>query len=329
MEQNHPLVSISLLTWNAEKYLKMCLDSIYNQSYSNLEILVLDNGSKDKTIKYIKEQNNLKIIGFNKENIGFSAGHNRIIKESKGDFVLILNQDVILHKDFIKEAIKIFYKDKKIASVQGKIMQWKKGFIDTTGMIMLKNRRIINRGQGQFDKGQFEKVEEIFGADGAAPIFRKKALEDIKIKSEYFDEDFFCYKEDVDLAWRLRLYGWKAFYQPKSIAYHDRTSGENTALSYFSIIKERLKINKFNKYLSFKNGRLMQIKNEQIGVLIKHLPWFLPKEIGAWVFATIFERYTWKAFLDIFKQMPLALRKRREIMSKKRISSKEISKWFK
>ena len=329
MEQNHPLVSISLLTWNAEKYLKKCLDSIYNQSYSNLEILVLDNGSKDKTIKYIKEQNNLKIIGFNKENIGFSAGHNRIIKESKGDFVLILNQDVILHKDFIKEVIKIFYKDKEISSVQGKIMQWKKGFIDTTGIIMLKNRRIINRGQGQFDKGQFEKSEEIFGADGAAPIFRRKALEDIKIKSEYFDEDFFSYKEDVDLAWRLRLYGWKTFYQPKAIAYHDRTSGENTALSYFSIIKERLKINKFNKYLSFKNGRLMQIKNEQIGVLIKHLPWFLPKEIGAWVFATIFERYTWKAFLDIFKQMPLALRKRREIMSKKRISSKEISKWFK
>ncbi len=335
MEQNHPLVSVSLLTWNGQKYLKGCLDSVFNQSYPNLEILMLDNGSTDQTVEYLKRASskpsklNIKYLGHHSKNTGFCAGHNQIIRESKGSFVFLLNQDVILDKDFIKEAIKTFNQDKKIASVQGKVMQWREGFIDTTGMIMLKNRRTINRGQGQLDKGQFEKVEEIFGVDGAAPIHRKKALEDIKINDEYLDQDFFAYKDDVDLAWRLRLAGWKAFYQPKAIAYHDRTSGENAALSYFSIIKERLKISKFSKYLSFKNGRLMQIKNEQVGVLLRHLPWFLPKEIGAWGFATIFERYTWKAFIDIFKQMPLVWKKRKIIMNRKKVSSKEMASWFK
>ncbi len=332
MEQNHPLVSISLLTWNGEKYLKGCLDSVFDQTYPNIEILILDNGSTDGTVEYIKsisDRKNIKYLGHHPENTGFAPGHNEIIRECKGEFVFLLNQDVKLHEDFIKEALRVFDLDKGIGSVQGKAMQWREGYIDTTGMIMLKNRRTINRGQGQLDKGQFEEVDEVFGVDGAVPIYRKETLEDVKVDDEYFDNDFFAYKEDVDMAWRLRLAGWKAFYQPKAIAYHDRTSGENTALSYWDIIKERLKISKFSKYLSFKNGRLMQIKNEQIGVLIRHLPWFLPKEIGAWGFATIFERYTWKAFIDIFKQMPVMFKKRRIIMGRRRVSSKEMARWFK
>jgi len=334
MEQNHPLVSVNLLTWNGEKYLKGCLDSIFSQTYSKIEILVLDNGSTDKTVEYLKKQDNLRVIGFNKKNIGFAAGHNRLIQESQGEFVLCLNQDVVLDKDFILKTIKIFSQDNKISSVQGKLLRWERGnqvthIIDTTGLLVLKNRRIINQGQGEIDQGQFEKVKEIFGPDGAVPVYRKKALEDVKIDGEYFDESFFAYKEDVDLAWRLRLYGWKSIYQPKAIAYHDRTAGDSFALSYINIIKERLKISKFGKYLAFKNQRLMQIKNEQIGVLLRHLPWFLPKEIGAWGFATIFERYTWKAFIDLFKQMPSAFKKRKIIMKNKKVSSKEIRKWFK
>ena len=344
MHHNNPLVSINLITYNSQKYIGDCLGSIFGQTHPNLEILIIDNASTDNTVNYLKKlpkKSNLKII-FNKKNTGFSAGHNQGIRNSKGDFILCLNHDVALDKDFIKKAIEVIQKDNKIAAVQGKLLRWNTGnpishnfdnyniskIIDTSGLAIFKNRRIINKGQGEINEKKFEEIEEIFGADGAAPVYRRKALEDVKINNEYFDEDFFCYKEDVDLAWRLRLYGWKAVYQPDSIALHDRTSGESTVLNYIGIIKERLKINKFSKYLAFKNQRLMQIKNEQIWLLIRHLPWFLPKEITSWIYVLIFERHTWKAIKDLLKQMPNAFRKRKIIMSKKRIDICEMNKWF-
>jgi len=243
---------------------------------------------------------------------------------------LCLNQDVVLDKDFVKRAIEILEKYGQVAAVQGKLLRMPlfSKIIDTTGLVMLKNRRIIARGQGQIDRGQFEKIEEIFGADGAVPIYRRKALVDVKIKKEYFDEDFFCYKEDVDLAWRMQLYGWKTIYQPTAIAWHWRGSGDSATRTPWGIIKERRKINQFSKYLSFKNQRLMQIKNEQVGLLLKHLPWFLSKEIASWFYVLLFERYTWRAIKDLFNQTPRAWQKRKIIMAKKRVNAKEIGRWF-
>jgi|TARA_Y100000031_G_scaffold156411_1_gene210850 GT2 family glycosyltransferase len=346
MSQNHPLVSINLLSWNGQKYIKDCLNSVFDQTHPNLEVSVIDNGSTDKTIDYLEEikgrHQNLKIISKNSENVGFAAAHNRLIEKSKGEFVICLNQDIVLDKDFIERALEVFKSDIKIGAVQGKLLRWQKGLsisqnhidyqvahiIDTTGLVILKNRRIINRGQGDIDQGQFEKIEEIFGVDGAAPVYRKETLENIRIDQEYFDESFFSYKEDVDLAWRLRLYGWKVVYQPQSIAWHDRTSGDSMAIGYLSVIKERLKISKFAKYLAFKNQRLMQIKNEQISLLIKHLIWFLPKEIISWLYVLFLERYTWRAIKDLFQQIPEAWRKRKIIMAKKRVTGKEMEKWF-
>lgn len=334
MQQNHPLFSINLLTYNGEKYIEDCLDSVLSQTYPYIEILVIDNASTDQTVGCLErfsKRENLRII-FNRKNIGFAAGHNQAIKESRGKFILCLNQDVVLDKDFIAKAVAVFQKDDKIAAVQGKLLRVRpleSNIIDTTGLVMLKNRRIINRGQGQIDQGQFEKKEEVFGADGAGPVYRREALEDVQINGQYFDEDFFCYKEDVDLAWRMRLYGWKIIYQPKAIAWHARTAGDSAAKNYFAIVKERLKISKFAKYLAFRNQRLMQLKNEQVWLLLKHLPWFLPKEIASWFYVLFFEKYTCSAIKDLFKKMPRAWQKRKIIMTKKRVEARKIEKWFK
>jgi len=349
MRRKNPPVTVSILTYNGLKYLKYCFNSVFSQSYPDTEIIVLDNHSTDGTVdwlKNLKPRNNLRII-FNQENLGFATGHNRIIRESRGKFILCLNQDAVLDRDFILNAVKTFNQDQKIGSVQGKLYRWQIGIpasqsareyhvsriIDTTGLKIFKNRRIINREQGQIDQGKFEKTEEVFGADGAVAVYRHQALEDVKTpinnQVEYFDEDFFAYKEDVDLAWRLRLYGWKTVYQPKAIAWHDRTAGDSAETNYFLIIRERMKIGKFGKYLAFKNGRLAQIKNEQVFLLFKHLPRILTKEIASWIYVILFEKYTWKAIKDLFRQAPSAWRKRKIIMARKRVSAKEMEKWFK
>lgn len=345
------LVSVNLLTYNAERFIEKCLNSVFGQSYNKIELLIIDNASQDSTVsilqKLVEEKQApfaVKIIK-NEKNLGFSIGHNLGIKESKGELVLCLNQDVILAPDFIKNAIEFFEKNKneKIGALQPKLLRLDNGLrptdtIDTTGLLILKNRRIIARGQGEKNAGQYNKTEEIFGADGAAPVYRRETLEDVKLvtsdlrladsNGEYFDEDFFMYKEDVDLAWRMRLFGWKCFFVPEVQAWHARGSGESAATSYFSIIKERRKIGQFAKFLSFRNQRLLQIKNELPGLLLKHLPWYLPKEIGAFGYALLFERGTYKAIREIIKLVPRAWRKRKIIMSRKKIGAREMEKWF-
>lgn len=389
----YPLVSINILTYNGQQYIQACLDSVLAQTYPKIEILVIDNASTDGTVDYLKKLTNPKLQKiFNQKNLGFAAGHNQGIRESRGKFICCLNQDVVLEKDFIEKVIEIFQKDEKIGAVQGKLYRFikygpndplkfcqrqnlggkskanSKGpstrshrlaqginkkllILDHTGLVMLKNRRIIARGQGQIDRRQFDSLEEIFGVDGAAPVYRRTALEDVKLpknfpppgqiflrktwaggsnhnQSEYFDEDFFCYKEDVDLAWRLQWAGWKSIYQPKAIAWHDRTSGESASRNPISIIRERRKIGQFSKYLSFKNQRLMQIKNEDVWLFLKHLPWILPKEIAAWLYVLLFEKYTWKAIIQLFREMPRAWQKRKMIMGRKKVEAKEMERWF-
>lgn len=365
------LVSISLVTYNGEKYISGCLNSVFNQTYPEIEVIIIDNGSTDKTVEILKESRiknqGLRIIS-NKENLGFAAGHNINIKESRGKFVLCLNQDIVLDKDFIKEAIEVMGGDEKIGAVQGKLyclseqseskaksqypsirpdglaqgINQTTSIIDTTGLIILKNRRIINRGQGEKDIGQYNQQEEIFGVDGAAPIYRKEALEDVKIRVnsrsrsaldprfEYFDEDFFAYKEDIDLSWRLRLYGWKIVYNPKSIAWHKRKAKgkEKKGKQIINIIQSRKELSPYIQHYSFKNQRLMQIKNELTQLFLKHLPWILPKEIVSWFYVLFFERETWPAIVELFKQTPRAWQKRKVIMTNKKVNSKEIEKWF-
>jgi len=396
---NIPKVTISIINYNDKKFIFQAIESAVNQGYSNLEIIITDNNSTDGTREEIEERilkweekrreksyskipptpfdkggaKSIKYIK-NSENAGFGRPHNQAMRIMKGDFILLLNSDAILTENYVEEALKLF-KDSKVSSVQGKLLRYdfdknelckdksnpKLNIIDTTGLMMFKNRRIVCIGQGQADEGQFEKEAEIFGVDGAVPIYRKEALEDVKLPKldlthpqpplkrglfnfplkrgksaeqtgcvyEYFDENFFLYKEDVDLAWRLRLAGWKAVYTPNAIAYHGRGSGDSMAKNYIDIIKERRKINKRAKMLSFKHQRLMQIKNDFPSLLFtKHLPQFIIKEIGAWAYMAIFERFTFRILKDLYHDAPLFLKKRKIVMRKKRVGVKEMEKWF-
>jgi GT2 family glycosyltransferase len=279
----------------------------------------------------------------NTKNLGFGGSHNVGMRQATGDFILCLNADCELDKDYVKYALETFDENPRIGSVQGKLINPKTNKLDTSGLLIFKNRRVINRGQGDEDKGQFNKPEEIWGVDGAAPVYRRAALEDTKIpisfsvgprevseglRFEYFDEDFFAYKEDIDLAWRMRSAGWRAMYQPKSVAYHDRSAGEGTAKNPFEMIKARKGISEFAKFHSFANQRLMQIKNETPRLFFKYLPLILAKEILSWTYILFFERYGVKSAVNFFKLLPRAVKKRKYVMAKKRVGDREIESWF-
>ncbi|MBI4234712.1 glycosyltransferase family 2 protein, partial [Candidatus Peregrinibacteria bacterium] len=191
-----------------------------------------------------------------------------------------------------------------------------------------KNRRIADDGQGMRDCGQFEKERFIFGISGACPLYRKEALEDVKIMGEYLDDDFFMYKEDVDISWRFLLYGWKSLYYPKAIAYHGRGTGIYKRFTIGEIFKNRKNLSRFQKHYSFKNQLLMERKNElPAGFLIDFFPIML-KKIFRPFYVLLHEPYLFKAYFAYFKQLPQILKKRKIIMKNKRINAREMGKWF-
>jgi len=367
-------VTISIINFNERRFIFSAIESAVNQTYPNLEIIITDNLSTDGTREEIEarlpewekkrkeksfesnpeEVNPAMVYIKSEENSGYGRPHNQAFRVGKGEFFLLMNADLILEPNFIESAMKIF-EDKGVGAVQGKLLRYDfnknelfkdtedptLNRIDTVGLRMLKNRRIICIGQGTADRGQYEKQTEIFGADGASPMYRKAALESIKLpiwprpdkekknEYEYFDEDFFMYKEDVDLAWRLRLAGWKAVYAPLAVAYHGRGSGDSMARSYVKIIEERRKINPRAKYYSFLHQRLMQIKDDSPSLLFtKHSFAFVIKELGAWGYMAVFEGFTFRLMKDFRRLVPVFLMKRELVKKRTKVTDAEMEKWF-
>ncbi len=253
----------------------------------------------------------------------------------KADYVAVTNPDIIYDSDYFKKAISKMEKDKKIAALTGKIYKYDfvnakpTDVIDTVGLFAYKSRRIIDDGQGLIDEGQFNEECEVFGVSGACPLYRSEALKDVKIFEEYFDEDFFMYKEDVDLSWRFLLYGWKNIFLPEALAYHGRGTGVLRRFTTKEVLKNRSKLSRFQKKYSFRNQLLMESKNEMWGTFFRDFFQIVFRKITLFIYMIFVEPYLLSAYFQYLKNLPRALKKHKIIMRNKKISAKEMSKWFK
>lgn len=326
------LVSVVIVNWNGEKFLRKCINSFLQQTYSNIEIIVIDNDSTDNSVSIIKEfsKKNVKLI--ENKNIGYAGGANTGIDISNGQYVMIANPDIILKDNYIELCIEKFNEDEKIASVIGKLLKYDfdedkiLDVIDSAGISLSHKRHGIDIGQNDLDVGQFEKDRRIFGACGAAVIYRKEALEAIKIDNEYFDSDFFAYKEDIDIAWRLNLYGYINYYIHNAIVYHGR--GMNSSSGILETIRNRKNQSEFLKGISFRNQYLMLIKNENTNT-------YKRDKFGIWIeflkyiiFFMFFDRGCLKYLKEIKRLKPLMIKKRNIIMQNVKLSDSEIYKLF-
>ena len=242
--------------------------SIKQQTYSNIEINIIDNNSSDTSVDFLNENFPEINLVVNAENKGFSKAHNQAIDISNGDYIIPLNFDITLTPTFVEEMVRAIESSSDIGIVSGKLYIMNKSekttTLDSTGVTML-GMYPADRGQYEADTGQFNEAELIFGASGAAPMFNRKMLDNIKLNNEYFDEDFFIYVEDVDLCWRSQLYGWKALYTPSAIAYHCRgVTRESSA----NMLKDYILIGHRNRYLAI-------LKNAILSSLLKNIIWIL------------------------------------------------------
>lgn len=328
------MISIVIINYNTKHLLQSCIESLLQQTYVDREIILIDNDSHDGSCAFVQEKFPSVTAVCNKDNIGYSGAANQGIKLAKGEYVMLMNPDIKFEPDYIEKCITKMEEDQKIAAICGKIYKYdfekdkKTNFIDTVGLFCFRNRRVIDDGQGLEDKGQFDQEKEVFGISGACPIYRKEALEDVKIEDEYLDDDFFMYKEDVDISWRFLLYGWTCYYLPSAVAYHGRGTGVLKRFTHTEVLRNRSKLNKFQKYYSYKNQRLMQLKNEYWSGLFKDFFPIIGKEILVAGYIIFREPQLIKSWFHMLSQIPSALKKRRHIVKHRRRLSKEMDQWL-
>lgn len=346
-----PLVTIIIINYNTKHLLKGCIESLFNQTCTNKEMILIDNNSGDGSCEFVQQHFPDVMAVCNKENIGYAPAGNQGITMAKGKYVMLMNPDIFFEKDYLEKCIAVMEgtseiaknvqtEHQKIAAICGKIKKYdferhqKTNFIDTVGLFCYRNRRVIDDGQGLEDKGQFDTPKEVFGISGACPLYRKEALEDVKIggrhntPNEYLDNDFFMYKEDVDLSWRFLLFGWKNFYLPSAVAYHGRGTGVLKRFTHLEVLKNRRKLTPFQKYYSYKNQRLMQVKNELWMNFLHDFFHILWKEFLIFGYILFREPYLLKSWFKLLAQIPKAFKKRRIIMKRRRVDSKYMKRWL-
>lgn len=308
-------VSVIVITWNRKDLLKDCLDSLRKQSYKNFETIVVDNGSKDESIEFIKKYYpKTKTIHF-KKNLGFSIAANKGIKASKSEYFILLNNDTIVDKNFIKYLVESLDNNRKYCACTAKIINYfNKNILASAGDLMNNAGQSFSRGLGS-RADRFSKQEEVFLLTGGASIFRK----DFFKKIGYFDEDYFFSGEDSDWCFRAQLFGYKFFYEPKAIVYHHCKASSRS-------------ISKVIDYFHFRNMTITILKNFPLGLFFKRWRFVLVPLIHLNTFSHMTSeghlKEAIKADLWIIKHLRQILRKRSKIQSKRKVSIEYINNWL-
>lgn len=214
-----PLVSIIIANWNGGKVFKNCLDSLVKINYPNWELIVVDNGSTDRSNKLAQK---LKLpaktlLIQNKTNLGFVKANNQGYKESRGKYILLLNNDTKVDPSFLNILVSKAIEDSTIGVLQPKMfLMDKKGYLDNAGSFLTRIGFWHHWGFLEKDSKEFDKEREIFSAKGACMLIKRSVIE----KAGLFDNDFVQYFEETDFCWRVWLSGFRVLFYPKAVIYH-------------------------------------------------------------------------------------------------------------
>lgn len=294
------LVSIIIVTSGSRDYLRHCLDSLKEQSYSDLEVIVIDNSlNSDFSVKISESFPFIKLYS-NRKNLYYGASLNKGIGLSHGGFVLCLNDDVVLDKDFISSALKGFLIKDDIGMVSGKVLRMDGLTLDSTGLFLSSWYSAKERGYGQIDTGKFKKSGFIFGVSGCAAFYRKQMLEDIKQGKDYFDPGFRMFYEDLDISWRAQNRGWKAYYVSAAKVFHVRGGSLRSVYGLNKSIARRFLEDELHADL-IKNRYLTIYKNANPISFFMHLIPIIFYDFCAWAFVLFFRPKVLRIFLSNLK----------------------------
>ncbi len=310
MNGQGPKVYIGFIVFGEQtaKYLPPFLDSLKKQTFSNIKILAYNNGDDGAGNSFFIKRSGIEltVMGDGK-NVGFAAAYNLMIKEAvkeKADYFWVTNPDMVYNSDTLERLVSRMEGDAELGSVCPKLLKWEFGkdhrtdIVDSCGIEMKDGLRFFDFGQGERDRFDL-RYGSIIGPSGASGLYRLAALEKVKEDGDYFDENFFMYKEDCDLDYRLMLAEWETALVPEAVGWHDRTAvgaGKNDVASIKARIGKSQKVrvwsttNQFRIFLKYWKLQKFKSKLAIIAYSAKVL-----------VYSLIFERSLLKELLAVWK----------------------------
>ena len=306
----YPLISVIVLNYNGLRFLEPCLSSLFCQTFKDFEIILVDNGSSDGSSDYVRQHFPSVVLVETGKNLGFAGGTNAGITIAQGEFILTLNNDTITDIHFLEELHKPMLRDPEIGMCASKML-FPDGRIYSTGISIFRSGAAMDRGIFEPDNGKYDSKEEVFGPCAGAALYRRSMLDTIGL----FDEDFFLYMEDVDLAFRARLSGWKCRYIPAArvIHIHGGTAGVNSEISV---------------YYGNRNLIWYTIKNFPARLFLTSFPWFVGRNCAdiPYYFLKGRGKAILKAKIDAVRGLHTIIKKRKTV--ERKISDANIRKWI-
>lgn len=318
-------VAVTLVAHDSARDLPRCLDALAAQSVAPDEVVVVDNASSDGSAAIAESHPVVSQVERNQANVGFAAGQNQAIGKTRADWVLVLNPDVTLEPAFLSALAGHDRDGDRLGTLCGKLLRAEPDgtpreprTFDSTGIVFERTFRHFDRGSEEADRGQFDAEELVFGSTGAAACYRRDMIDDVSVEGEFFDEAFFAYREDADLAWRAQLLGWDCLYVPKAVGYHVRgVLPENRG-------RVAAELNRH----SVKNRFLMRIKNADSAVVLRCGLRGLGRDALVLGGCLVREWSSLPAFGDVARLWPRAQRHRSLIQAKRRRAPADVARWF-
>lgn len=321
-----PRVSVVVLNWNGAAFLERCLEAVQAQSFTEREVLLVDNGSSDGSESLVRawgERPGVRAFLLEK-NTGFCGGNNLAFRHARGEWVALLNNDAVPEPGWLENLVRRGDPARKIGMVGSKILfADPPGVIDKAGHLIWPDGQNRGRGTGQPDTGQYDTEEEILWPDGCAALYHRDLLRE----TGGFDETFFAYADDADLGLRARLLGWTAGYAPDAVVrhLHSMTAGSFSPLKIMLVERNRI---------------FLALKNFPLSLLLQN-PWWMVRRFWwlSWGAVRVkgssgrfveqhgrlrlLKTLAW-AWLSALKKLPPILRARRRIQREKRLSGREV-----
>ncbi len=304
-------ISVIIVNYNGMRHLPRCLDALAKQTFSDYEVIVVDNASQDDSVALIRRVCPSAHLIESPKNTGFGDANNRGLRVAKGEYIALLNNDAFPEPDWLRYLLDGMNHDPKIGICASKLVLDGTGLIDSAGDGCLTSAKGYKRGEGK-SSTEYDHAGFVFGACAGATLYRRTMIDEIG----FFDEDFFLIHEDTDLNFRAQLFGWKCWYTPKAVVHHVMSAsiGQESDLSI---------------YYTNRNCDFVWIKNLPMPLLLRYFHHKLLAECGNFLFFGIRKKRIglfFRAKMDVLPLMAKMIAKRRRIQAARKIPIQALAK---
>jgi GT2 family glycosyltransferase len=317
-------VAVAVVTHDSASDLPSCLEAVGCLEHRPLELILVDNDSRDGGAELARS---LAPAGLScrvealPDNVGYAAAMNRALAASDAPWVLALNPDAVPAPDFVGRLFARLdaTRGHRVAGLTGRLLRpGGPARLDACGMHLTLTWRHLDRGSDELDRGQWSRPERVFGATGAAALWRREALDDVAVDGEVLLEEFHSFREDAELAFRLRERGWEILYEPTARAVHRRSN----------LPRLRRVMPPAVNFHSLKNRYLLRAYHETPASLLATLPWTAARDLGALTYVMLSERSSLAAYRWLWANRRRILARRRAIQARRTVPPRQVSRWF-